>query len=328
MPVVAHLPFHLTLPRCRYRTPGPTPSAASGSSHPHRPWCRSRASTPRMPHLLLHEQRIDAVLDQVRHIGMPQAMDRQLDRQPGRRPVEREPVIDRTGRDPTSSLGRPERRRLRSLEPRSYLHQVLLQRLDRPRHHTGNRPPARRRTAHRFAEPDVAHPEPTELGGCRVGGEVGQVQHRHLPATQSPAIGHLQQRGVAERGQPTLATGLSQPLRPIISGVEQPLALHPRQRPAFWATLIVRDVDRGVVLMADLTRAGPDPLLALSYPAIARIDRVRAERPDRSLIVPHRRMRPAAVRDPTLELLSTPTPRPALRELLETPHRLFAPVNQ
>lgn len=52
------------------------------------------AITRIMPHLLLHEKRVDTILEQVRDIGVTQTMHRQLPRQPGRRPPQREPVID------------------------------------------------------------------------------------------------------------------------------------------------------------------------------------------------------------------------------------------
>jgi hypothetical protein len=54
-PVVAHLPCHLTLRRCQPGTPGPTPSAASGSSRPHRrSLATSDIGTVRMPTLGVH----------------------------------------------------------------------------------------------------------------------------------------------------------------------------------------------------------------------------------------------------------------------------------
>ncbi len=60
-----------------------------------------------MADLLLHEQRVDPVLDQVRDRGVAQAMHRQLSRQPGRPAPQREPIIDLPGRDPPAPLGQP-----------------------------------------------------------------------------------------------------------------------------------------------------------------------------------------------------------------------------
>ena len=152
--------------------------------------------------------------------------------------------------------------------------------------------------------------------------------HCHLPAAQPPPVGHLQQRGVPERRQPPLAARVGQPLSPIISSAEQPLALHARQRPPRRPALIVRHMLRGVVLMTDLRRPVPDPLLTLGHPTVARISRVGAECRHRTLIVPHRRMRPIAVGDPALQILGPPTPRPVVRKHLEASHRPLTPVDQ
>ena len=62
-----------------------------------------------MPDLLLHEQRVDTVLDQVRNIGVAQAVHRQFAWQPGRRPPQGEPVIDLPRGDPAAPFGQPHR---------------------------------------------------------------------------------------------------------------------------------------------------------------------------------------------------------------------------
>src|SRR5664280_344962 len=51
------------------------------------------------------------------------------------------------------------------------------------------------------------------------------------------------------------------------------------QRPALRPTLVVRDVGRGVVGVADLGRPGPDPLFTLPHPAAAGVDGIAAARP-------------------------------------------------
>ena len=159
-----------------------------------------------MPGLLLDEQRVRTVLDQVRDIRVTQAVDRQLGGQPGRGPPLREPVVNLTGRDPPAPLGQPQRRLPgRRLVARPDLLDVLGQCLSSPRHHRGDRPPPRRAAPHRLAVPDLADAQPAELRGRGVGREVIHVEHRGLPAPQPPPVDDLEQRRVAERGQPALA---------------------------------------------------------------------------------------------------------------------------
>jgi hypothetical protein len=230
-----------------------------------------------VPRLLLHEQRIGAVFDQVRNVRMTQAVHRQLARQPGRGPPGREPVIDLPGRDPPAPLGQPQRRVAARRITRPDLADVLRQRLGRPRHHSGHRPPPRRAAPHRLAIPDMAHPQPAQLRSGRVDREIGHVQHRRLPAAQPPPVDHLEQRRVAERGQPPLARRCRRPLDVIISRIQERLQLGPGQRPPLRPALVLGRVHRGVALMAHLDRAGADLLLTLRDPAIPGIAHVTEE---------------------------------------------------
>ena len=61
------------------------------------------------------------------------------------------------------------------------------------------------------------------------------------PGEQPPPVDHLEQRRVAERGQPPLAPRPRRLLHLIIGGVEERLQLGPGQRPPLRAALMLRD---------------------------------------------------------------------------------------
>src|SRR5665811_531776 len=66
----------------------------------------------------------------------------------------------------------------------------------------------------------------------------------------------------------------------------------------------------------------------LPHPAVAGVDGIAAERRDRALVGPHRRMRPTPLGHPALQLLGSPAPRPAVSERLEPAQRALALVDQ
>src|SRR5664280_344963 len=70
------------------------------------------------------------------------------------------------------------------------------------------------------------------------------------------------------------------------------------------------------------------PLFTLPHPAVAGVDGIAAERRDRALVGPHRRMRPTPLGHPALQLLGSPAPRPAVSERLEPAQRALALVDQ
>ena len=241
--------------------------------------------------------------------------------QPGRRPPGREPVIDLAGRDPPAPLGQPQRRMAARLIARPHLADVLRQRLRRPRHHGGHRPPPRRAAPHRLAVPHVADAQPAELRGRRVDREVSHVEHRRLPAAQPPPVDHLEHRRVTERGQPALARRRRRPLDVIVGGVQERLQLGPGQRAPLRPALVLGRVHGGVALVAHLDRPGADLLLALRDPAVPRVAHVPEEDRQRALIRADRRMRPPARRDPLFHLRGRPLPRPGAGERGEPAHQ-------
>ncbi len=149
-----------------------------------------------------------------------------------------------------------------------------------------------------------------------------------LRPAQPPAVDHLEHRRVAERLQPALAPAARQLLDPVVGRVEERLQLGARQRPPLRAALVVGDVRRHVLVVADPARRQADPLLALGDPAIPRVARVVTEHSDRALVVAHRRVRPATGGDPALQLRRRPRPRPAAAGRLETAHHPFPAVDQ
>ncbi len=246
-------------------------------------------------------------------------MHRQLRRQPGRGPPQREPVIHRPRRHPVPPLGHQQRRLPVRPVPGPDLAHVLLEGLRGPRQHRGHRPPPRRAAPHRLAEPNLTDPEAAQLRCPRIDREVPDVEHHRLPPAQPPAVDHLEQRGVPKRRQPPLSPRPAGLLHPVVGGVEERLQLRAGQRPARRAALRGH-VHRGVALVADLHRTGPHPLLALGHPPVARIGHETQEAGQRPLVGTHRRMRPAAPGDERLDLLGRPGPRPPAGERLEPAH--------
>ena len=213
MPVVAH---RTVAGPCRPHrpTPGSAPTATSGSSRPPHGGVRRCRRRPRMPDLGLHEQRVDPVLDQMRHVGMPQAVHRQLRRQPGRGPPH-----PRTDHPPDrADIRSPARSATAPAAGTPYRGRTSLryccQRLRGPRQHGGHRPPPRRAAPHRLAVPNLTDPEPAQLRCRRIRREIANVEHHRLPPAQPPPVDRLEQRGVPKRRQPPLPPEPGQPTPP------------------------------------------------------------------------------------------------------------------
>src|SRR5262249_714977 len=129
---------------------------------------------------------------------------------------------------------------------------------------------------------------------------------------QPPPVDHLEQRRVAEPGQPPLAPRPRRFLHMIIGGVEERLQLGPGQRPPSRPALVLPPVRRGVPLVEHLPRHRPAPLPAPpAPPPIPRTPRAPQEPPPPP---PRRRARgppPPPGSPPPPGLPRRPLPRPA-----------------
>jgi hypothetical protein len=273
-----------------------------------------------MAHLVLDEQRIDAVFGEMTAERVPQAVHRQVGGQAGGGPHGGEAIVDVAGRDPPAALGRPQHRAgvVRIQGP--HLAQVLLEHVHRPRHDRVHRSASGRAAPHGLAPTDVAHTEAPQLGGCRVGREVTHLQHGRLPPPQPPGVDHLEQRGVPKRRQAALAARGHHGVDARIGAVEERLQLLSAQWPPLRTAFVVGDMGGGVALVADLGRDRPHPLGARLHPPVARVTHVVQEHRNRSLVVADRRVRPATLGHPGLDVLGPPIPRPRVTEGLEAAH--------
>jgi hypothetical protein len=203
------------------------------------------------------------------------------------------------------ALGGPQPRRVGS-PAGQHLLDPLGDHLGGPVHHGEDAAAPGRGSVRRLAEADMTDAERPELQSLRVRAEVAALEHQQLPASQSPAIGDLQHRGVPERRRPALGPPAPHHLRPVVGRVEQRLALLFRERPPLWLGLLVDTVHGEVGRSADLHGVGAEALQAQRVPPIGGIAHVVQEGADREAIAANRRVGPTLpgpqARHPVLEV--------------------------
>jgi hypothetical protein len=114
--------------------------------------------------------------------------------------------------------------------------------------------------------------------------------------------------------------------------IEEPLQLLPRKRPVARPPFIVGQVHDRVPLVADLHRVGPEALLALDQPAVARVGHEVAKLPQRSLVAAHRRpcqlLLAGQLGHPLVDVGGLPVPRVVVGERREPADHLRTAVDR
>ncbi len=148
-----------------------------------------------MTGLVLDEQRIPAVLDQVRDIRAAQRMEVQPGREPERGPARSEPVIDLVHADPRRPLGGPQRRVTVGPLQRPDLTRPLSQHLSHPGPDRQHAAPPRREAFHRLNA--ASHPEQPDR--LLVAAQRRGPQPADRPQVGEPLIGQLRRPRPRER---------------------------------------------------------------------------------------------------------------------------------
>ena len=273
-----------------------------------------------MPDGFLDEPPVNAVLGQVGHPRVPQAMWCQRRWQAQRVAVGGEPRVDLRRADPPAPLGHPQCRMIVAAELGPDVLGVVGHGLDRPAHDRRHVAPPGRLPAHRLAVADVQHAVPAELWRGRVAAPVGQIQLRGLGAAQPPPVDDLEQRRVAVGGQCPLPPRRHCPLDLLVGVIKESLQLAAGERPCLRAALVVVQVRDGVPLVADRhgVHARAERLLACRRPAITGVAQVLAEQPQLGLVAADRRRSQVTLagqrQRPVLDVPRSPVPRVLVRE--------------
>lgn len=150
------------------------------------------------------------------------------------------------------------------------------------------------------AVPDVNQPVVAELRPVRVAADVGDVEHPGFVAAPVPYLGDL-----------------------FACVVEEVLQFIEGERALLLPGLDLLQVRRCVPVVHHLDRMGTEALLADRRPVVGRVADVLAERAQRVLIGPQRRVRAAAhrpqVAEPLVGMLRCPLPREHAGVLEERP---------
>jgi hypothetical protein len=95
----------------------------------------------------------------------------------------------------------------------------------------------------------------------------------------------FEQYRIPERGQPPLPAGAADPDHLLVGVVEQANQLGPGERSLTGVRFGIGHVHRGVPLVHNLDRVGAETLLALTRPAVGRVDQELAEATHRLLVM-------------------------------------------
>ena len=238
-----------------------------------------------------------AELDQVGDVGVPQAVQRQLRRQPGllgagtrtggRSSSPTRAVDVRSATAPAAAPGRSSGRACSTHCRRPSMTQS----------NSGTASTVRRRgdaAAAGLGVADMHRPVGAPGRHRRVRPQVGDIEEAQLAAAQPERVGRLDHLRVPQRRQRALAARAGDPLDPVVEVVEQRLQLVVGERPPPGPALVLDQVRGGVEVVADLRRDRPEPVLALVDPAVAAVQQVVAEQPQRQVVAPDRRGRQPA----------------------------------
>lgn len=207
-----------------------------------------------MPDLLGNEQPGVAVLDQMGHIRVPQAMQAQMLVKAEIDPRLSEEIVDLSDFHAGAALGQPECRVRACLVERQRFLDPLFEALDGPVE-LGNRehrPPARQRPCSRFAVAHMHRLVRTPGQHVRVRAQVRNIQVRELVAAQPERIRCFEHGSIPQRCQRTLASRTCDPIHPLIEPVEQRLQLAIHQWAPLGPALVVIEMGHSVPLVANL----------------------------------------------------------------------------
>jgi len=154
---------------------------------------------------------------------------------------------------------------------------------------------------------------------CKIDG----VEHHRLSAAQTERVDRLQQLGIPQRAERTLAARGHKQLDAGVGRVEQALDLVVRERATLPIALELEPVRHRVPRQTHLRGDLPELAIADLHPVVQRVREVVAEPTDGPMIGAHRRQRPSAAAglgSEVIHIRDRSPPRWLVHEITESAH--------